>query len=189
VRDVTISWNLILDTETALHLSQEDDVRARISLHHNVFAFNNERQVRMRHHNELIDFVNNVIYGWGWISGGGAGLDIDTNTGVSNNEFPKLNVENNYYLAANGSSNRAIERAIPGRIYFNGNIFPSGETDATSTSSRWAIPAYAQVTTYAASTLGDTVVPCVGTHYPTADEIATLNEVSNAIGGAGGSCP
>lgn len=188
VRDVTISWNLITDTETALHLSQENDVRARISLHHNVFARNNERQIRMRHHNELIDFVNNVIYGWGWLSGGGAGLDIATNVGVSNDEFPKLNVENNYYLAANGSAGRAIERDIPGQIFFSGNVFPSGETDQYSTAPRWEIPAYAQVTTYAASTLGDMVVPCVGTHYPTSDEQDLLNEVSTAIGGAGGSC-
>jgi pectate lyase len=189
VRDVTISWNLITDTETALHLSQENDVRARISLHHNVFARNNERQIRMRHHNDLIDFVNNVIYGWGWLSGGGAGLDIATNVGVSNDEFPKLNVENNYYIAANGSAGRSIERDIDGQIYFNGNVFPASETDDYSTATRWAIPSYAQVTTFAASALGDAVVPCVGTHYPTAAERDLLDEVSTAIGGAGGSCP
>ncbi len=183
VRDVTISWNLIKDTETALHLSQEDDVRARISLHHNVFARNSERQIRMRHHNELIDFVNNVIYGWQ-----SAGLDIATNIGVSNDEFPKLNVENNYYFADGADAGDAIVRDIDGQIFFSGNVFPSAEDDDFSTATRWAIPTYAQVTTHAASTLGDTVVPCVGTHYPTTDEADLLDEVGTAIGGAGGSC-
>ncbi|MEJ2286736.1 MAG: hypothetical protein P8X85_24445, partial [Desulfobacterales bacterium] len=40
VHDVTISWNLITDTITALHLSTGDEsqVRQRFSIHHNVFA-------------------------------------------------------------------------------------------------------------------------------------------------------
>ena len=68
VRDVTISWSLMRDTITLMHSSTGDiaQTRERISFHHNVLANNNERQIRFRHDNQLIDYTNNVIYGWGW---------------------------------------------------------------------------------------------------------------------------
>ncbi|MCP4709112.1 MAG: hypothetical protein GY869_10845, partial [Planctomycetes bacterium] len=188
VSDVTISWSLITNTVTALHLSWSPQNRDRISLHHNVFAGNNERQVRMRHHNDLIDFVNNVIYGWGWIEGGAAGLHIGTNDGMPNDAYPTLNYENNvlhYVSGLHGDQDDAIIRDNPtGKIYFNGNILPSGETDNYDTSARHAIPTYATVTMFDADTLGDTVVPFAGTHYPTAQEQQLLNDIGSAIGGA-----
>ena len=80
----------------------------------------------MRHHNDLIDFVNNVIYGWGWMEGGAAGLHIGTNDGMPNEDYPTLNVENNVYHYVSGLSgdeDDAIIRDNPtGRIYFNGII-------------------------------------------------------------------
>ena len=188
VSNVTISWNVILDTPIALHLSHEDSLRERISFHHNVFARNNERQIRMRYQNNLIDFVNNVIHGWGYFEGGASGLNIGPNSGVvPDDEYPRLNVENNYYYydssSPNGDEDDAIRRDIPGKIYFNGNIFPARESDNYDTSTRHVIPAYAEVTKYDASTLGDTVVPYVGTHYPTQEEQDLLSEISIAIGG------
>ncbi len=61
VHDVTMSYNLMLDTVTMLHLSTSDIAkkRERFSIHHNVFAGNNERQIRIRHDNNLIDYRNN----------------------------------------------------------------------------------------------------------------------------------
>ena len=69
VYNVTISWNLITDTVTALHFSRAENVRENVSIHHNVFARNNERQVRIKYDSRL-DFVNNVVWGWSWIDGG-----------------------------------------------------------------------------------------------------------------------
>lgn len=185
VRDITISNNLVIDTIKMCHLSNSDEIRERISFHHNVFARNNERQIRMRHHNDLIDFVNNVVYGWGWFEGGAAGLSIDTNTGVPNDEYPKLNVENNVYHfvpGLHGDEDDAIVRAIPGEIFFSGNQLPAGEIDGYSTSARHAIPAYAQVTTDPAARLCATSVPGAGTVYPTADESSLLAEIASVLG-------
>jgi hypothetical protein len=37
------------------------------------------------------------------------------------------------------------------------------------------------VTTYGSATLADDVVPWVGTHYPTPDEVALLEEIAAGI--------
>ena len=105
---------------------------------------------------------------------------------MPDDEYPTLNVENNVYHYVPGqvgNEDRAIVRDIPGKIYFNGNIFPAGESDNYDTSTRHVIPAYAEVTMYDASTLGDTVVPFAGTHYPTQEEQDLLSEINIAIGG------
>ena len=191
VRDVTISWNLVKDTTTALHLSHDDSLRERISFHHNLFARNNERQIRMRHQNGVLDFVNNVVYGWGWEGCAARALDFPSGS-IDDNEWPKINVERNrYHYVAGlpcGDADDAVTRDVTGRIYFDGNSFPAGETDAVSSSPRHAIPAGAEVTKYDASTLGNTVVPCVGTHHPTAAETTLLQQVSTATGGTGAPC-
>jgi hypothetical protein len=158
VRDVTISWNLIKDTTTALHLSHDDSLRERISFHHNVFARNNERQIRMRHQNGVLDFVNNVVYGWGWEGCAARALDFPAGS-INDNEWPKINVEKNRYHHVSGlpcgDSDDAVTRDVTGRIYFDGNSFPAGETDAVSSSPRHPIAAGAEVTKYDASTLTD----------------------------------
>jgi pectate lyase len=189
VYNVTISWNLIKDTLVALHLSRETEIKERISIHHNVFAKNNERQIRLKDDSRA-DYVNNVVYGWGWFESGGRGLNIDTTYSVD----PTINVVNNLFHHVNtpyGSAGNAI--AYSGgvgtaKVYMSGNIVPSAETDTASTSGPYAVPASAQVTTYPAATLGNTVVPCAGTKYPTAAEASLLREISLAVGGSGGTC-
>ncbi len=186
VHDVTISNCLMMETIKMCHLSNSDYVRKNISFHHNVFAKNNERQIRMRHHNELVDFVNNVVYGWGWFEGGAAGFSIDENIGVSNEDFPVMNVENNIYhfvAGLHGEEDEAIRRVVNGKIYFSGNRFPDGEKDDNSTSDKHTIPAEAVVTMHPVSVLGDSVVPFVGTHYPTVEETALLQEIRLAVNG------
>jgi pectate lyase len=187
VYNVTISWNFIKDTVTALHFSRPQDVRENVSIHHNVFARNNERQIRIKYDSRL-DFVNNVVWGWGWMSSGGAGLNVDTTYSVD----PTLNVINNYYYASHGSADDAIRLdggAGTSKIYMSGNIVPSGERDAVSTTpTPMPVPASAQVTTHAASALGNVVAPCVGMMYRNAGEQALLDEVSRGIGGTGGAC-
>lgn len=187
VYNVTISWNLITDTIAALHFSNADFVRDNISIHHNVFARNTERQVRIKYDSKL-DFVNNVVWGWGWIGGGGRGMDIDTTWSVD----PTVNMVGNYYHAANGSANDAVIYSGgtgTAAVYMSGNILPTGETDRTGTTSTpMPVPVSARVTTFPASSLGSSVVPCVGTKYRTTAEQALLNQISADIGGAGGVC-
>ncbi len=186
VHDVTISYCLMMETIKMCHLSNSDYVRKNITFHHNVFAKNNERQIRMRHHNELVDFINNVVYGWGWFEAGASGFSIDENIGVSNEDYPVMNVENNIYhyvSGLHGEEDDAIVRVVNGKIYFNGNIFPDGEQDDNSTSDKHTIPAEAVVTMYPTSVLGDSIVPFVGTHYPTSEETALLQEIRLAVNG------
>lgn len=193
VSDVTVSWSIITGAIQGNHFSSETPPnRERISFHHNLYARLNERQTRMRYDNLQVDFVNNVVYGWGWFESGGRGMALPSDPGY----HPTLNVEDNYYhfvpaLPGGGDGDDALEfnsATHPGSIYFDGNVFPSAENDDISTSARITLPAYAEVTHYPASTLGDTVVPCAGTHFPTAAETALLQQISLAIGGSGGAC-
>lgn len=192
VSDVTISWNLTMDAEQGHHFSLETPPnRERVSIHHNVYARLNERQPRMRYDNLQVDIVNNVVYGWGWYNSGGRGLSLPTDPGY----HPTINVEDNYYHFVAGLPGGGPDDAVefnsathPGSVYFDGNIFPSAENDAISTSPRIAIPPFAEVTHFAASTLGNNVVPCVGMKYPSVQETALLQQISLAIGGSGGVC-
>jgi hypothetical protein len=193
VSDVTVSWNLFSDAIQGNHFSNETPPnRERISFHHNVYARLNERQTRMRYDNLQVDFVNNVVYGWSWYEGGGRGLMLPSDPGY----HPTLNVEdNNYHFVAGlpgaGSGDDAIEidgATFPGSVYFNGNVVPAAENDAVSTGPRTPIPPTAEVTHFAAASLGDTVVPCVGTQLPLAGETQLLQQIAAAIGGTGASC-
>lgn len=187
VSNVTISWNLIMDTVTALHFSRQEDVRENVSIHHNVFGRNNERQIRIKYDSRL-DFVNNVVWGWSWMSTGGAGLNIDTTYSVD----PTINAINNHYFTAHGSPDEAVRfdgGVGTAKVYMSGNIVPDGERDVTSTvSSPMPVPAAAQVTTQPADTLGNVVVPCVGMTYRKPSEQALLDEISRGIGGAAPAC-
>ncbi|MEZ4225160.1 MAG: hypothetical protein R3B13_29685 [Polyangiaceae bacterium] len=186
VKDVTLSWNLIMNTVTALHLSTGDTSvsRERFSIHHNVFAGNNERQIRIRHDNRMIDYVNNVVYGWGWFEGGGLGLDIHYDAGEKN---PNLNVMGNVFhhvTGTKGGPDGAVSfgrGASEGVVYFEDNLAPSGEGDLSSSGAKLPIPAAAQVTRVPASTLATQVVPKVGTHYPTSEEQALLAKIAQAL--------
>lgn len=192
VHDVTISWNLIIDTVDALHVSTTDtgQIRQRISVHHNVFARNNERQIRLRHDSRMIDFVNNVVYGWGWHEGGGSGLDIAYDSGEIN---PSLNVVGNVFHFVEGRRglrNQAIKFAkgpSTAPVFFSGNLVPAGESDNVSTGERLVIPETARITTDPAGSLLDAVVLLVGTRYPTDDERRLLREIRAALGHAAGS--
>jgi pectate lyase len=187
VKDVTISWCLIIDTVTALHLSTDDisRTRERISFHHNVFARNNERQIRFRHANHLLDYVNNVVYGWGWFEDGGYGLHVHLDPGEVNTS---MNVIANVFHFVDGlhggDEDAAIEferGADEGTVYFEANVVPTGEADDVSSGAMLDIPGYARVTTYDATDLDSEVVPHVGTHFPTTGEQALLAEIAAAI--------
>ncbi len=185
VHDVTLSWNLVTDTLVMMHMSGSDLVvpRERISVHHNVFARNNERQIRMRHNSVDVDYRNNVVYGWGWMEGGAAGLHLAYDAGEVN---PSINVVANAFLfvpgldGGPGDAIRFERGADEGPVFFAGNIVPAGEADNTSNADENSVPEWAQVTEYAAEDLAVEVVPHVGTHFPTAEEQALLDEVIGA---------
>ena len=188
-KNITISWSLIHTQSRATSIR---GVKG-ISYHHNVMARIDDRQPKMTGDTEA-DYVNNVTYNWGYICHRStvAGLSLDSDETVD----PKVIARNSVFKAVSNKCGDNAERALwyqggvgGSKLYTSGNIFPSAEKERGNvTSPPFTVPSWAQVTTYAASTLGDTVVPCAGTVYPTTSERALLSEISKAIGGKGGSC-
>lgn len=196
VSEVTQSWNLIMDNTLAQLIAGKTDQNEppleKLSVHHNLYVGNHERQPQLKRELDVVDWVNNVIYGWG---SGGYGLAIREPNDqyqyaepLYEIEYPKANIENNViHHTGVGNDYSAIYWPYPlvGEIYFNGNIVPDNEDDNVSSSAQHEIAEANQVTMYAANTLGNTVVPYVGTHYPTQDEIDIMDEVSKGLGGDG----
>jgi pectate lyase len=192
VHDVTVSWNLIFGTETASSVTGGIGRKWNISVHHNVFAQNQERQVKVRGDAE-VDYVNNVVYGWGWQGCSARGLQIDSVDPID----PRINAEHNVFhhvtsgvSCIDGNGGIVFQNGVGGsQAYFNGNIVPPTETNGISTALRLPIPPSAEVMKYAANALGDVMVSCVGSRHGTASEQALLQQISVAIGGSGGPCP
>ncbi len=191
IENVTYSFNLFKDTE-AMGSFSDQGYRKGISFHHNVLAHGGKRMPQIRNQGSNttnFDLVNNVIYGWGtWkhYTGVDEGLRIYDYESM----LYELHVTNNWYEPLGGSPTTAII-GLPNynstRIDFEGNVFPPEEKDDDVDTAVLPpdIPAWAQVTTYTASDLGNAVVPCAGTHYKTPEEQALLDEISLAIGGQG----
>jgi pectate lyase len=186
---ITYSWNLFKDTDYVGSFS-DPGIRDRISFHHNVLAHGGERIPKIKNEDggttTKFDMVNNVVYGWNTYGDGYRGLQIEPNGWLL-----ELHVTNNWYEPLTGGDNNAITiRGTGHQVDFEGNVFPPAEVDDVDTAILPPpIPAWAQVTTYDTRTLGDTVVPYVGTYYPTQEEQILLHEVSVAIGGQGVMCP
>lgn len=190
VYNVTLSNSLLTDAMVGQHYSgSSSSSRDAITIYRNVFARMNERQPKIVFETTRIELVNNVVYGWGWIEGGASGLHFK----VDGFNASSGNIENNIYhyvSGLHGSENNAvkIEGALDGNWFFADNSFPAGETQDVSTSGQIAIPAEFKVIRLPVSALADTVVPCAGTHFPTAAEINLLTTISQEIGGSGTSC-
>ena len=188
VHDITISNCLTWDSIQGHHFSNAAGTRDAITIYRNVYAKNNERQPRIRYNTTRVEFVNNVIYGWGWKpGGGGVGMTVKVGGSVYS---PSANVENNIYHYVSGTVSGDeddalfVDGTLYGDWYFNGNDWPSGELDGDSVtnSSKITIPAASQVERLATAVLGTDVVPNVGTHFKTAEETTLLSEISAAIG-------
>jgi pectate lyase len=203
VQDVTVSWCLFFynwHPTTISHYPAPYQVRQRISMHHNVYAKNGERNPQIRADVRQLDHVNNVIYDWGYYSTGnfGYGIRIKNNAGE-----PKVNanlVQNAFLLSGKAPHTRyehaLIYGTVPGPDAEDGA--PSGATPAQGTvikttklgqlwvkdhystvSAPLTIPAAAKVTTYAAQQLKTKVLPFAGAPHRTAEETALLAEIAS----------
>ena len=190
VHDVTLSNSLIWNSIQGQHFSRSSGERDAITVYRNVYAKNNEGQPRIRYNTTRLEFVNNVIYGWGWFEGGASGMTVK----VGGSQYsPSANIENNIYhyvsgLHGNPDNALIIDGEPFGDWFFAGNDWPSGENDDVSTSGRIAIPTAAQVERLSTIALGDSVVPCAGTHFANAEERELLNTISLAVGGTAAEC-
>ena len=181
VYDITLSNSLIYDSIQGQHYSQSGGLRQRITIYKNVYARLNERQPRIRYNTQQLDFIGNVIYGWGWYEGGAAGMNIDAGAGV-----PTANVEQNIYhyvTGLNGSADDALVVSdLAGSWFFANNSWPANESQGDSTTNSGRISMLSQGVDYSAPREAANI-PLAGTHYPTADETALLQTIDQDING------
>jgi len=209
VSDVTVSWCLIANSFhpcTVSHYPAPFQQRRRISMHHNVWARNDERNPQLRADVADFDYVNNVIYDWGHWTGYGYGIRIKNDPGEPH---VSGNFVNNYFKPVHGDPTAAllyglndgadandggptnpvpqgtvITNSLMGSLWGAGNVLPVGNMDHYSTiPAPNPVPTAAQVTTYSAYELRDQVVPNAGTKYRTADEQAMFAEITAALDG------
>ena len=188
VHDITLSNSLIMDSIQGHHFSQSGALRERISIYKNVYARLNERQPRIRYDTRQLDYVGNVIYGWGWFEGGAAGMNIDAGSGT-----PSANVEKNIYhfvSGLNGSADDALKiDSFAGSWFFDQNTWPTGETQGDTAGNSGRISMLYQGIDYSLPREVTDIVSA-GTHYPTSEESQLLSTISDAVtAGSGGGTP
>jgi pectate lyase-like protein len=191
--DITVSWSLLYRTSKAMLIKYGP--HTNLSIHHNVFARNTERNPQVRQQVETLDFVNNVVFFWGQEPGvWGYGMriydhDADASSDYGGDGLVDANCVGNVFMPGGGLAPNAIElpsgggNGSQGDVYFDDNVVPAANTDALMSTVGAAIPIAtpARVTTYASADLGTLVVPHVGTHYPTSEEQALMEEAALAI--------
>lgn len=204
VQDVTIQWSFMFYSwhpTTISHYPAPYQVRQRISMHHNLYAKNGERNPQVRADVRDFDFVNNVVYDWGFFGeGGGYGVRIrsevgepQVNANIVNNAFvPTIRPEWALVYgdtpgadAFDGGPDGApaqgtvVTTTLLGQLYVSGNQLPPENQDQYSTvADPLPVPPAAQVTTYAASELRTRLLPYVGTVHRSAEEDAIISELA-----------
>ncbi len=210
IENVTIQYSLIAinhSPQTISHYGGDGFKKRRnLSIHHNIYARNNERNPQLRADTRTVDYVNNIIYDWAyWDEQYGYGIRVK-NKWRTGEPKVTMNIINNVFIAtrrpawalvygksAGGEQNdEGPDQVLPqgtvytksdmDSLYVNGNILPKENMDQYSTiSDPIPIPEYAKVTTYPATMLADSVVPFVGTHYPLADEQDIFNAITDSL--------
>jgi hypothetical protein len=194
VEDVTLSWCLIFDSLHPTTVSGPR-TRQRISLHHNVYARNGERNPQVRGDVRDLDYVNNVVASWGAFPSnqGGYGVRIRNDDGAK----VAANIVNNAFVPQpgrlaqsalvygdrpGGGDDGGPAASTMGRLWVAGNILPAANLDHYSTvSAPLPVPPTARVTTWPASELRSRVLPSVGTKYRDGEEEALLAELAAAM--------
>jgi len=189
VRDVTVQWSLFYGNPYTMLIKY--GTRQRISLHHNVWSKNGERNPQLKGDLRTVDFVNNVVHDWTlrldpihqdgygtlfWA--GGAPADPPG--------APSGNVVNNAFVAVppkmdSGLGVKVDPGAPPPRIWVSGNC-ASPELGVTSTADApLPIPKAAAVTTWPATELRERLLPRVGAPHPTPEDLAVIDGVLAAL--------
>jgi pectate lyase len=180
VADLTVSWSFLLENQRGgilSHYPEPYQVRQRISYHHNAYARNTERNPQIRADVRDLDFVNNVIFEWGYFDApSGYGIRI-RNDGTE----PPVhgNFVNNAFLSSVQPEQAFLNEGTGAELYLEGNLFPpefSG--DPSTTTNPLPVPQEAAVTTWTAAELATMVLPTVGVRDREAAEQAVLDEIA-----------
>ncbi len=146
-----------------------DLLKKNISFHHNIWAENAERNPQLRGWIRDFDYVNNVVFHFGWYYNWGYGIRVKNEPGE---ESIYGNFINNYFVANRNSDSALIYGWNPGwdsqdngpasvlpqgavytgsnmgELWVSGNVLPPENKDHYSTVPQArAVPSWAQVTT------------------------------------------
>lgn len=199
-RELTLQWSVVAwGLQRNNHSAGSLLTASNTTLHHNVYAFNGTRNPKARsEEGRLLDFVNNVIYGWnapdpvgeaaGWSISKQAFLLADTANGMH-----YANAVANYFIShgqrtaaqAFGSGATNAEGKPTFNLYFDGNLLDgnaNGKLDVSS--SDWSMVGTATrldqrrpaplVCTQAAPEAFEQVMRHVGASAPVRDEVDAL---------------
>ncbi|MDA8016190.1 MAG: hypothetical protein MPN21_01980 [Thermoanaerobaculia bacterium] len=181
VRDLTFAYNFVVfnyHPQTISHYpgGEQGQQRERLSIHHNVFAYNHERTANFRANVWDVNFEQNVIHEWDpfGLPGGYA-----TRFRCRNGGCPlRFNMLDNHWTSAGGSLSQAINfqsDADPDQVFSQGNTKPDAESEDGAANGPF--PRTDSVTVFPPTTLGETMFPYVGHPYPTQEESDVLAEV------------
>ncbi len=182
VRDVTLSWSLLHHSlhPTTISWSGSEAVRERISMHHNVYAHNHERNPQVRGTVRQLDIVNSVIFEWK-LFGGGYGIRLRERNGVVPDG---VNLVGNFFSSVDEPGNAVLLEPTdyPGNLFMQGNVGVDESIATTATAAE--VPVEARVTTFAATELDTRMLPFVGLPERTPEEQATFDAIAEAIAAA-----
>ena len=182
VRDVTLSWSMLHHSlhPTTISWSGAGATRERISLHHNVYAYNHERNPQVRGAVRQLDIVNSIVFEWK-LFGGGYGLRLRELDGVVPTD---VNIVGSFFASEELPDLGVVlePSTYPGDVYMSGNL---GTDEGLATvDTPFDVPAEARVTTFEATALDTEMLPFVGLPVRTEEEQATLDAIAAAIAAA-----
>ena len=177
VENLTFSNNFYYNghhgTLVSFYGASYDLLKTNISFHHNIWAENAERNPQLRGKIRDFDYVNNVVFHFGWYYNWGYGIRVKNEPGE---DSIYGNFINNYFVANRNFDSALLYGWSPGwdsqdngpgsvlpqgsvytssnmgELWVSGNILPSANEDHYSTVSQArTVPPWAQVTTTAAT--------------------------------------
>lgn len=170
--DITLSRSIMYD---GLHPTLcKYATRSKITLHHCVYAYTEERNPQVKGDMTQFDMVNNIIY-----QSSAYGTRVwDGNSGSDSPGVVGINIVNNVYSFSSGEHMRDSGVGAT-QTYISGNLSSNSTVDfSPTTGTPQTIPSGYGVTTIAASTL-NTMLATVGTNYRIAREDTIFAEIAN----------
>jgi pectate lyase len=130
--NITVQWCII--AETVKNSLIRTDV-SNLSIHHNLYVHGEERNPQLDDATG-VDFVNNIIYGWGG------------NYGTRIRNGASANLVGNYYIPGPGSdaSDAVVLVGDAGPVYMSGNNLPPQCPASSTAGARLPAPPVAEMT-------------------------------------------
>lgn len=190
VRDLTVQWSIISEgLSHSTHKEGEhskgflisgkqftsDKTTGNITVHHNLFAHNRDRNLRHAGHG-IVDFVNNVVYNWGHVAFEATEQQTRALSNVVGNYFQRgANSRGHEVAFSKGGSGNGVRYFVAGNIGPNRPKVSDPEENVVGPSDRiWVVeqrfPAPAVTTTSAAQAHNE-VLTSAGARIPCLDPV------------------